>query len=175
MNETNITIRETTLSELDTLLEWRMEVLRCVFSLAPDADMTELRKANEDYYRRALSDGTHIACFAEERDEQGIYSPPLQGGAGGGAIIGCGGLCLYDEMPSPDNPTGHCAYLMNIYVRPEHQGHGTGKRIVRWLVGAALAIGIKKIYLETSEAGRLLYSDLGFSDMKDMMHLTFQE
>lgn len=76
---------------------------------------------------------------------------------------------------TPDNPTGHCAYLMNIYVCPEHQGHGTGKRIVRWLVGAALSRGIKKIYLETSEAGRLLYSVLGFSDMKDMMHLSFSE
>ena len=151
----DIIIREATLTELDTLIEWRMEVLRCVFSIPADTDTTELRKANIDYYKRALADDTHIACFAEQN----------------GKIVGCGGLCLYDEMPSPDNPTGHCAYLMNIYVRPAHQGHGTGKRIVRWLVGAALARGIKKIYLETSEAGRLLYSVLGFSDMKDMMQL----
>ena len=155
----DIIIREATLTELNTLIEWRMEVLRCVFSIPADTDTTELRDANIEYYKRALANGTHIACFAEQN----------------GKIVGCGGLCLYDEMPSPDNPTGHCAYLMNIYVRPEHQGHGTGKRIVRWLVGAALARGIKKIYLETSEAGRLLYSILGFSDMKDMMHLTFQE
>ena len=155
----DIIIREATLTELNTLIEWRMEVLRCVFSIPAETDTTELRDANIEYYKRALADDTHIACFAEQN----------------GKIVGCGGLCLYDEMPSPDNPTGHCAYLMNIYVRPEHQGHGTGKRIVRWLVGAALARGIKKIYLETSEAGRLLYSILGFSDMKDMMHLTFQE
>ena len=158
----DITIRQASLDDLDLLIQWRMEVLEvlhCVFSIPADADTAELRQQNIDYYRKALANDSHIACFAEEDGE----------------IVGCGGLCLYDEMPSPDNPTGHCAYLMNIYVRPEHQGHGTGKCIVRWLVGAALSRGIKKIYLETSEAGRLLYSVLGFSDMKDMMHLSFSE
>ena len=159
MHNPDITIRQAGPADLDQLVRWRMEVLHCVFSIPADADTTELRQANLDYYTKALADDSHIACLA-------IID---------GKTIGCGGVCLYDEMPSPDNPTGHCAYLMNIYVRPEHQGHGTGKRIVRWLVGAALARGIKKIYLETSEAGRLLYSILGFSDMKDMMHLTFQE
>jgi len=158
MHNLDITIRQASLDDLELLIRWRMEVLHCVFSIPADADTAELRQANIGYYRQALANGSHIACFAEENGE----------------IVGCGGLCLYDEMPSPDNPSGHCAYLMNIYVRPEHQGHGTGKRIVRWLVGAALERGIKKIYLETSEAGRLLYSVLGFSDMKDMMHLSFQ-
>ena len=158
MHNPDITIRQAGPADLDLLIRWRMEVLHCVFSIPADADTTELRQANLDYYTKALADGSHIACFASID----------------GQTIGCGGVCLYDEMPSPDNPTGHCAYLMNIYVRPEHRGRGVAKRIVRWLVGAALSRGIKKIYLETSEAGRLLYEVLGFSDMKDMMHLTFK-
>ena len=98
----DITIRQASLDDLDLLIQWRMEVLHCVFSIPADADTAELRKQNIDYYRKALDNGSHIACFAVE-DE---------------AVVGCGGLCIYDEMPSPDNPTGHCAYLMNIYVRP---------------------------------------------------------
>ena len=128
-----ITIRQASLDDLDLLIHWRMEVLHCVFSIPGDVDTAELRQQNLNYYRKALENGSHIACFAEDDGE----------------IVGC--------------------------VRPEHQGHGTGKRIVRWLVGAALSRGIKKIYLETSEAGRLLYSVLGFSDMKDMMHLSFSK
>ncbi len=157
MQHNDIIVRQATAGDLDVLLEWREEVLHCVFSIPAGTDITGLMQSNRDYYEKALANESHIACFAEVD----------------GMIIGCGGLCLYDEMPSPDNPTGRCAYLMNIYVRPQYQGHGTGKRIVRWLVGQALAKGIKKIYLETSEAGRMLYSFLGFSDMKDMMHLTF--
>ena len=46
----------------------------------------------------------------------------------GNEIVGCGGICLYQEMPSPDNPSGGCAYLMNIYTRPEFRGQGVGKK-----------------------------------------------
>ena len=101
--------------------------------------------------------GKHIACFAQK----------------GGETIGCGGLCLHDEMPSPDNPSGRCAYLMNIYVRKEHRGEGAGKKIVRYLIGCALERNITKIYLETSPCGRSLYEAAGFSEMRDMMLLTY--
>lgn len=155
----NIAVRQATLADLDMLLKWRMEVLQCVFSLPVDADTTELRQANEAYYRQHLPTEGHIACFA----------------LADGETVGCGGLCLYDEMPSPDNPSGRCAYLMNIYVKQEYRGRGVAKRIVRWIVGQALQRGISKIYLETSEAGRILYEVLGFSDMKDMMCLSFEK
>jgi len=120
MHNPDITILEADPADLDLLIRWRMEVLHCVFSIPADADTTELKQANLDYYTKALSDDSHIACFASID----------------GQTVGCGGVCLYDEMPSPDNPTGHCAYLMNIYVRPEHRGRGVAKHIVRWLVGA---------------------------------------
>ena len=64
---------------------------------------------------------------------------------------------------------------MNVYVRPEHREKGAGKRIVRWLVGQALERNITKVYLETSEAGRILYQTVGFGEMKDMMHLSFEK
>ena len=80
--------------------------------------------------------------------------------------------CLYHEMPSPDNLNGKCAYLMNIYTRPQFRGHGIGNRIVRWLVEQARQRHISKIYLETSNKGRPLYQTIGFADMKDMMKLS---
>lgn len=97
--------------------------------------------------------GRHIACQGED-------------------IIGCGGICLYQEMPSPDNFSGHCAYLMNIYTCPEFRGRGVGEMIVRWLVGQAVQRNITKIYLETSKPGRKLYEKTGFLDMPDMMKLS---
>lgn len=151
MNE--ITIFE--LPDIERLIPWRMEVLRCVFALPAGEDTSALERQNRSYYEQHLADGSHIACLA----------------AVGGTEAGCGGVCLYDEMPSPENPDGRCAYLMNIYVRPEFRDHGVAHRIVRWLVGQALAQGVTKIYLETSDAARGLYADLGFRYMKDMMKL----
>ena len=45
----------------------------------------------------------------------------------------------YHEMPSPDNPNGKCACLMNIYARPPFRRQGIGDRIVCWLIGQAAA------------------------------------
>ena len=80
-------------------------------------------------------------------------------------------LCLYREMPSPDNPSGQCAYLMNVYTRKGFCGQGIGTAIVEWLVEQARCRKITKTYLETSASGKPLYENLGFTDMYDYMKL----
>lgn len=157
-----IEIRQAAIQDLNLLMQWRMEVLHEVFAISPEQPTAELEEENRRYYQRQLPNGGHIACFA--------YID--------GEIVGCGGMCLYQEMPSPDNPNGKCAYLMNIYARPQFRRHGVGDKIVRWLIEQAEQLGITKIYLETSEDGRPLYRKIGFIDMVDYMKLkgeTFDE
>lgn len=151
----NLTIVQANLDDLEALLDWRMEVLHEVFSDYSSLDWEELRAENEVYYQREIPAGTHIACFAKIDEE----------------IVGCGGVCMQTEMPSPDNYAGACAYLMNIYTRQAHRGKGIGQAIVQWLIDKAKQSGAQKIYLETSEAGRKLYQKMGFSDLKDYMKL----
>lgn len=150
-----IEIRKAELNDIDLLMKWRMKVLHEVFSI-PDGQTTEeLEQANRLYYQSALPAGGHIACFAYKENE----------------VVGCGGICLYQEMPSPDNISGQCAYLMNIYTCPQFRGNGIGELIVKWLVGQAVQRNITKIYLETAKPGRKLYTKTGFLDMPDMMML----
>lgn len=139
---------------LDRLMEWRMEVLDHVFPDSGASADDALMAANRDYYRRQIASGGHVACFA----------------LADGVTVGCGGICLQEELPSPDNPDGRCAYLMNVYCREAYRRRGVGRTIVRWLVGVAAEKGIRKIYLETTDSGRRLYRSVGFREMKDMMH-----
>lgn len=141
-------LRET--KDLEELMRWRREVIRHVFGMEPDS---LLLAANEVYYKRHIEDGTHVAFIAEHE----------------GHDCGCGAICLSDELPSPDNPTGHCAYLMNIYVREEYRKHGIAHAIVGRLIDEAKKRGCRKIYLETTEDGKPVYESLGFRDMPDMM------
>lgn len=155
-----IQIRQATIQDIDLLMRWRMEVLHEVFVIPPEQSVTELEAEleaeNRHYYQKELPQGGHIACFAYIGEE----------------IVGCGGMCLYHEMPSPDNPNGKCAYLMNIYARPQFRRHGVGAAVVRWLIRQAEQRGISKIYLETSEDGRPLYREIGFSDLSGYMKFT---
>ena len=129
-----IAIRKATLEDIDLLMEWRMEVLHEVFSIPPLQNTDELEQENRAYYQRALAQEEHIACFAYMEDN----------------IVGCGGICLYQEMPSPDNPTGKCAYLMNIYTKPQFRKRGVGEAIIKWLVAQAIMRGIPKNYVHNS-------------------------
>ncbi|MDE6417008.1 MAG: GNAT family N-acetyltransferase, partial [Duncaniella sp.] len=133
-----------------TLLEWREEVLRCVFDLEPDKKLLD---ANRVYYREHIADGTHVAIIAENDGEQ----------------CGCGGVCFSDELPSPDNPTGRCGYIMNVYVRPVFRRQGIAYKIVSRLIEEAKNHDCIKIYLESTHDGRPVYASSGFKEMNDMM------
>lgn len=137
---------------LDELMAWRKEVIANVFGAIADE---ALLNANLQYYKAHISDGSHVAVVAscEAID------------------CGCGALCFSEELPSPDNPGGKCAYLMNIYVREAYRNKGIAHKIIRYLLEIALERRCDKIYLETTDEARPVYHSLGFRDMPDMMIL----
>ncbi len=138
------------ITDIARLMRWRAEVLESVFGAEPSADVLT---ANREYYEAHVADGSHMAFVAVDD----------------GAEAGCGAACAYDEMPSPDNPSGRCFYIMNMYVRPGFRHEGVAKALLRHLIDEAHRRGCGKIYLETTDMGRRLYAHIGFRDMKDMM------
>ena len=151
MNESTSTafeLRE--ISELTSLMRWRTEVLEHVFGQTTDKHLLD---SNRRYYLRHINDGSHIAIVATVD----------------GTDCGCGSVCFSEELPSPDNPAGNCAYLMNIYVREPFRNKGIAHRIVSHLIDKAKDRGCEKIYLETTSDGKPVYTSLGFREMPDMM------
>lgn len=143
-----VNIREIT--AIPTLMHWRKEVIEKVFGTAPSRRLLVM---NRRYYQRSIAEGSHIAVVAEIADSG----------------VGCGAICLSEELPSPDNLSGKCAYLMNIYVREEYRGRGVGHLIVNWLVDKARELGCDKIYLETTDCARPLYESIGFKELSGIM------
>lgn len=139
--------------DIEILVKSRIEVLREVFKVPPDKDLSHLERASRLYYEQTLSNKEHIACLVFD----------------GALFVGCGGLCLQKEMPSPDNETGKCGYLMNIYVRKGFRRNQIGKRIVHWLIERGKEQGISKITLEASIEGMPLYESLGFEISNNYM------
>lgn len=137
---------------IPTLMMWRQEVIRNVFGVEPSR---RLLVANRQYYRKHLADGSHVAIVASMD----------------GRDVGCGAVCLTEELPSPDNPSGHCAYLMNVYVREPYRKHGVAHTIVKRLIEIGKEKDCGKIYLETTDDGRPVYRSLGFADMDGLMKL----
>lgn len=138
------------IKDINVLIAWRAEVIRNVFGKQASEMLLD---ANRWYYEQHIADDTHIAFIAGVDGEE----------------CGCGAVCFTEELPSPDNPSGRCAYLMNIYVREAFRNNGIAHCIVSRLIAEARNCGCGKIYLETTADGKAVYESLGFKDMPDMM------
>ncbi len=146
------------LSDLDLLMDWRIRVLEEVFDTTAEVLREKgLVEANRKYLKDHLSDDSHLSLLIETNEN------------GQTKYIGCGDLCFWTEMPSPDNLSGRCAYLMNVFVLPEYRAHSVGSALVQELIDQAHQRDISKIYLETSEAGRKMYERSGFIPLEDYL------
>ncbi len=169
-----LAIYPASLDHLDLILEWRMKVLHDVFAPFDPALESLLYEENKDYYQQHLADGSHLCFFLVDQSKGSSSNGPAAKNLQTGdldlaAIIGCGGICLWQEMPSPDNHNGQCAYLMNIYVLPACRHHQAATFMVEQFLQICKERRIGKIYLETSQAGRSLYAKCGFIPLADYM------
>lgn len=146
-------IRQAGPEDLSHILDWRMEVLSCVFSEPESVIRENHYESNQEYFASHLNEDKLIFLFMEKDGKE----------------VGCAAACLQQEMPSPDNPSGKNAYIMNVYVRDQARGQGLATELIQELIRILQSRGIEKIYLETTEMGRRLYTDCGFKPMKDYM------
>lgn len=151
----NLIYKKATVEDIDLLTKSRMEVLKAANKLSDDADMAEVEIQSNDYYKKALTNGTHTAylVFDDER------------------IIGAGGISYYRVMPTYHNPSGKRAYIMNMYTNPDYRGSGIATKTLELLVADAEEKGVQQISLEATEMGRPLYERFGFVKLNNEMEL----
>lgn len=154
----SFTIKRATTDNIEELIKWRTEAIENTYvGEMSIAEREILKYETKKYYERELPSEGHIACIVYI----GIEKEP----------VGCGGMTLYYELPSAENPTGKCACLTNIYIREEHRKKGLATAVVTWLVFLAQERGIKKIYLNANDQSKKLFESLGFKERGDCMQL----
>lgn len=155
----NITFKKATLADLHLLVETRIEVLRAVYGLDENTDMSELKKESATYYTESLLNGNHIGYLIFDEDE----------------FVGTGGISFYKVMPTYDNPTGKKAFIMNMFTRQEHRRKGLASKTLELLLNDARERGITCIGLEASDMGRSMYLKNGFLPSTEELHLAIDK
>ena len=74
------------------------------------------------------------------------------------------GLFLYPWMPSLKPRLR--AYVLNVYTEPEYRRRGIAKQLMQTLIEFARLNEVEAITLAASDAGALLYRELGFESFQ---------
>ena len=150
-----LSYKKATIDDLEFLVETRIEVLRAANNLDKSVDMTVIKEQSYDYYKKSLSNKTHIAYLVFDGEK----------------FVGAGGISFFRVMPTFNNPSGNKAYIMNMYTSPSYRRKGIAYKTLDLLVLSAKERGISSISLEATEMGRPLYEKYGFVKMNDEMEL----
>lgn len=150
-----LSYKKATIDDLEFLVETRIEVLRAANKLDKSVDMTVIKEQSYDYYKKSLSNKTHIAYLVFDGEK----------------FVGAGGISFFRVMPTFNNPSGNKAYIMNMYTSHSYRRKGIAYKTLDLLVLSAKERGISSISLEATEMGRSLYEKYGFIKMNDEMEL----
>lgn len=156
MTSTKITTRKADPSDLALLVNIRLEVIRAAFGLKEvDDNIYAVEQETTQYYKKHLGSDQHITYLAYIDNH----------------LAGCGSICFYSLMPTYHYLTQNCAYIMNMYTRPEFRRKGIAYLLLDLLVKEAREHKTSKLSLEASPMGRLLYEKYGFVPMMNEMLL----
>ena len=154
----SFTIKRAGVDDISKLVEWRIEAIEKIYgSDIGIAEREILKYESNQYYLREIPKEGNISGIVYD----GLEKEP----------VGCGSICITSELPTPDNPLGKCAYIMNVYIREGFRRKGLGRAVVTWLAFLAQERGIHKIYLKATLDSNSFFDKLGFKEKNNYMHL----
>lgn len=142
----NVIIRNSTVEDIDQLIQFRIDFLRtdhCSFS--PD-DEFNIRKQLRHYFTKHLVLGDFIAklAFIEKQLVSGAF------------------LLLQERPANLSFPSGYCATIVNVLTYPDYRKKGIAYKVMIEIIKTAKNLNISSIDLFSTEKGKILYEKLGF-------------
>ena len=146
-----VTARPVNDADLDFIVRHRCEMFREMGR--PEAELTTLSADFRQWLEPRLRDGRYLGWFIE------AASQPIAGF----------GMMVLDWPPHPYHPLdSRRAYVLNVFVEPEHRGKGLATTLMEMAQEEAKKLGITFMVLHASPQGRPLYAKLGWKPTSEM-------
>jgi GNAT superfamily N-acetyltransferase len=142
----NITYHRATASDIQLLVDYRVEFLIDFMGPQTQEDIDGLRKELEQYFSHTLVDNSYICWYAKADDK----------------IVGIGGMIIRQMPGNFKNPSGKKGYILNMYTIPEYRKRGIGSTILEKLQTTAKETGITSFELHATKQGEPVYVKNGF-------------
>jgi GNAT superfamily N-acetyltransferase len=141
------TIRRATADDAATIARQRVGMFRDMPAPFTEADAAAVFEASRDQLAPMLASGEYIGWIAE------LDGEPVAGA----------GLFIHRLLPRAGLLDHPCeAYVVNVFTAHAHRRRGLARRLMETLIDWSRAENIRRVTLHASDAGRLVYEQMGF-------------
>jgi GNAT superfamily N-acetyltransferase len=148
----SFTIRPATLADIPEILHHRRAMFEDM-GVGDTIPLAPMLAAAEKYLREGMPQGAFRAWFAIAPD---------------GQIAGRCAVSICSWPPHPWDPQSRRAYILNLYVYPEHRRKGVARQLMQTTVDWCKTDGFGTVSLHASKFGRSLYESFGFAQTNEM-------
>lgn len=151
----SFSIHAATVHDAKLLTAFRVKLFQDLGHLPPEGVSSEFESACDAAHTRYLEAGIGMAWIARAAGE------PV------GSIV----MLLHPRLPSPRIVPATEGYILNVYVDPEWRKRGIATALMGAALDHARSLGLARLRLHTTAAGRPTYANAGFRPREDEMEL----
>jgi GNAT superfamily N-acetyltransferase len=151
----DFTLHAATPADARLLTAFRVTLFQDLGQIPPEGTPPDFESACDAAHARYLESGAGMAWIAKA------------GGKPVGSIV----MLLHPRLPSPRLVSATEGYILNVYVDPPWRRRGIATALMRAALERARELGLARLRLHTTEAGRPTYAHAGFRPREDEMEL----
>jgi GNAT superfamily N-acetyltransferase len=155
-----LVLRYATVADAELLAEHRVAMFREMGAVRPELE-PPLREASTAYFASAIASGEYVGWIASPSED----APPVAGA----------GVQFRPLLPRPTADgdgllLGREGLILNVYTAPEWRRQGIAQQLMETIIAWAADVGVVRLVLAASPAGRLLYEKIGFVATREMSY-----
>jgi ribosomal protein S18 acetylase RimI-like enzyme len=117
-----------------------------------DANMQVMLTSFLPWVRDAIANGKYLGMLATNVHQ----------------VTAGAGMLLLESAPTYGDTSTTRAYIFNVYTELEFRRQGLARQLIQALLEEATLRGIRVVSLHATDAGKNVYSELGFENSNEM-------
>lgn len=159
----DLNLQEATIHDIPTLTKHHCEMFVEIWENNDESitveTLNEIEKSYADKLKKQLGDGSCTVWIVKNYNE----------------IVASGGITVCSFVPTPIAPSSEIAFFHSLYTEKMYRKNNCANLIMEKAIQHCKDIGINRILLTASNAGRPIYEKIGFEAVEDMMRMVIEE
>lgn len=146
-----IILKKATISDIETIIEYRIIFLHEVQGIHNEDLELKLRKSLRHYFNQSMENDSFISWIAEYDNKP----------------IGFCGMVIREQPGNFEIPNGKTGYVLNMFILNEFRKNGISSFLFQKLIDEAKQRKLDRIELHATQEGEPIYRRFGFTEPHD--------